>query len=48
MAVYVCARCMEDLKSMTRYVTWSLHNKVPIEIVLIDKSIDSFDDTASS
>jgi hypothetical protein len=34
MAVYECARCMEDLKSMTRYVTWSIHNKVTIEIVL--------------
>jgi len=28
LAVCACSRCMEDLKSMTRYVTWSLHNKV--------------------
>lgn len=22
-----CGRCMEDLTSVTRYVTWSLHTK---------------------
>lgn len=33
LSMLLCCRCMEDLVSTTRYVSWSLHNKVGFEML---------------